>query len=107
MDESVIKEAVNRLVEKFKPYKVILFGSQAEGRADARSDVDFLVLCDVNKNRRELALEMDRSLYGLSLPVDIVILTPDEFEIDRTIPGTIARPASLHGKVLYDSALTP
>jgi len=103
MDENVIKEAVNRLVEKFNPYKVILFGSQAEGRADPRSDVDFLVICDIAKKRRELALEMDRALSGLSIPVDIVILTPEEFEIDCIIPGTIARPAFLHGKVLYNS----
>jgi len=32
------------------------------------------------------------------------VLTPEEYERDRKIPGTVARPASLEGKVLYDSA---
>jgi hypothetical protein len=46
---------------------------------------------------------MDRSLRGLGLARDVVLLTPEEFERDRHIPGTIARPASMEGKVLYES----
>jgi hypothetical protein len=48
-------------------------------------------------------LEMDRALSGLKLARDIVILTPVEFEQDRYIPGTIARPAWLEGKVIYEN----
>ena len=47
---------------------------------------------------------MDRALKGLGIARDIIVLTPEEFELDRDIPGTVARPASLEGKVLYDSA---
>ena len=53
---------------------------------------------------RALAVEMDRVLRGLDLPRDIVVMTPEEFEVDRQIPGTVARPASLQGRVLYDRA---
>ncbi len=45
---------------------------------------------------------MDRALKGLGIARDILVLTPSEFEMDRYIPGTIARPAWLEGKVLYD-----
>ena len=103
INEQLITEAVNRLVKKFQPNKIILFGSQARGNADERSDYDILVICPVSDNRRLLTVEMDRSLYGLGLARDIVILTPEEFERDRHIPGTIARPAALEGKVLYES----
>ena len=103
INEQLIAEAVNRLVNKFNPNKIILFGSQARGNADGRSDYDILVICPVSDNRRSLTVEMDRSLYGLGLARDIVILTPEEFERDRHIPGTIARPAALEGKVLYES----
>lgn len=47
---------------------------------------------------------MDRALNGLGIARDIIVLTPEEFELDRDIPGPIARPAWLEGKVLYDSA---
>jgi hypothetical protein len=51
-----------------------------------------------------LMLEMDRALNGLRLARDVVILTPEEFDRDRYIPGTIARPAWLEGKVVYETS---
>jgi predicted nucleotidyltransferase len=101
--ENVLSEATRRLVEQFHPRKVILFGSQARGTNDDRSDFDFLVICDDVANFRALTLAMDRSLAGLPIARDIVILTTDQYERDRHIPGTIARPASLEGRVLYDA----
>lgn len=102
--ESVLSEATRRLVEQFRPRRVILFGSQARGTSEDRSDVDLLVICDVGDDRWTLTLAMDRSLAGLPIARDIIILTPDEYERDRHIPGTIARPAAKEGRVLYDAA---
>jgi len=101
---SVLQEAVKRLVEGFEPTRIILFGSQARGTADDRSDVDLLVVCHITGRRRDLMVAMDRALGGLGIARDVVILTPEEFERDRHIPGTVARPAWLEGKVLYDRA---
>jgi predicted nucleotidyltransferase len=100
----VLQEAVERLVERFEPTRIILFGSQARGTADERSDVDLLVVCPIPNGRRELMVAMDRALGGLGIARDVVILTPEEFERDRHIPGTVARPAALEGQMLYDSA---
>jgi predicted nucleotidyltransferase len=54
------------LVEQFHPQRVILFGSQARGTADARSDADLLVICPVppgQGSRRGLmvATKLDRT----------------------------------------------
>jgi len=100
----VLGEATRRLVERFRPTRIILFGSQARGTADDRSDVDLLVICPVSGKKRALMVAMDRALKGLGIARDVIVLTPDEFERDREIPGTVARPAWLEGKVLYDSA---
>ena len=100
----ILLKIKERLVDGFHPEKIILFGSQARGTADDRSDVDILVVCPIKGKRRHLMLEMDRALYGLGLARDIMILTPEEFELDRHIPGTIARPAAKEGRVLYESA---
>jgi uncharacterized protein len=104
ISDEILNEVKHRLVDGFHPDKVILFGSQARGTADDRSDMDILVICPVASNRRALTLAMDRALWGLRLARDIVILTPEEYERDRHIPGTIARPASLEGRVLYENA---
>ncbi|MEE9297145.1 MAG: nucleotidyltransferase domain-containing protein [Phycisphaerae bacterium] len=104
VDERTLQEATRRLVDLFRPTRIILFGSQGRGTADARSDVDLLVICPLQGDRAELALAMDRVLRGLRLARDIVVMTPEEFDRDRDIPGTLARPAALEGRVLYDSA---
>ncbi len=103
VDRALLNIVRDRLVEGFHPDKIILFGSQARGDADPRSDVDLLVICPVSGSRRKMMVEMDRSLRGLSLARDIVILTPEEFERDKSIPGTIARPAWKEGITLYES----
>jgi uncharacterized protein len=102
VSEEILKEVTRRLVEGFHPDKIILFGSQARGTADDRSDVDILVICPVSDNRRTLTLSMDRSLKGMRLARDIVILTPEEYELDNDIPGTISRYVHLEGKTLYE-----
>ena len=104
IDDKLLDQTVQRLVGKFQPERVILFGSQARGTADARSDVDVLVVCPVSSSRRKLMTEMDRALAGLGIARDIIVLTPQEYERDRHIPGTVARPASREGKVLYERA---
>jgi uncharacterized protein len=96
--ESVLSEATRRLVEGFHPRRVILFGSQARGTGD------LLVICDVGDNRRALMVAMDRCLWDLPIARDIIVLTQEEFERDRHIPGTIARPASKEGRILYDAS---
>lgn len=98
----ILWEITERLLREFHPHQIILFGSQARGTADSRSDVDILVVCPVEKNRRTLMVAMDRALKGLGIARDIVILSPEEFERDRHIPGTIARPVFLEGKILYE-----
>lgn len=100
--EAQIRQAVEALVDRFRPHRVILFGSHARGTADARSDVDLLVVCPVYESRRALQVAMDRALRGCGFARDIIVLTREEYERDRHIPGTVARPAWLEGRVLYE-----
>ena len=103
VSKKILNEAKERLVKNFHPQRIILFGSQARKTADKHSDVDLLVICNFQGNRRALLVAMDRSLKGLPMARDIMVLTPEEFERDRHIPGTVARPAWREGKVLYAS----
>lgn len=93
---------VNRLVKKFDPDKIILFGSQARSDSNPQSDVDLLILTNRNSNRRKLTIDMDKVLKGLNYSRDIIILSLDEFERDKLIAGTIARYAYLEGQILYE-----
>lgn len=103
ISDETLNEIRQRLVDGFHPDKIILFGSQARGTADDRSDVDILVVCEVSDGRRSLTLAMDRALWGLKLAREIVVLSPAEFERDRLIPGTVSRYADKEGRVFYGS----
>ena len=99
---AILNSVRDRLVAGFHPERIILFGSQARQEADARSDLDLLVVCPFDGSRRALMLQMDRSLKGLGIARDILLLRPEEFERDKAIPGTVGRPASQEGIVLYE-----
>ena len=96
-----IDRIVQRLVRRFHPEKVILFGSWARGDAGANSDVDLLVVMPVNGSRRRKVVEMLAALNDIPLPVDVVLATPQEFVDHADIVGTIVYPAVREGKVLY------
>lgn len=102
IDAKMVREAVKRLAEGFHPQRIILFGSYARGTADERSDVDLLVIGPYKKERKKLMVEMDRVLWGLKMARDIVVMTPKEFDVEKEIPGTIARYAWKEGKSLYE-----
>ena len=104
ISQAILNEAIQRLIEGFHPVKVILFGSQARGAAVERSDIDLIVLCEGFADRWQLAMEMNRLLWGLKLPCDILVFTPQEYEQEQQYSGTVARYAAREGKVLYDRA---
>jgi predicted nucleotidyltransferase len=95
---------VRRIVGRFHPERVILFGSHARGTASSDSDVDLLVVMPVSGSKREKQIEIRLALRSFRVPKDIVVTTPEEFVWRKEIPGTIERPAAREGKVLYARA---
>ncbi len=99
-----IQRMVKRIVAQFDPEQIILFGSHARGDAGPDSDVDLLVVVPVKGSKREKAIEIGVALHGIRVPKDIVVTTPEEFSWRRNVAGTIERPATLEGLVLYARA---
>jgi predicted nucleotidyltransferase len=93
--------AVERLVTAARPSRIILFGSHARGDADDRSDVDLLVIEPTVSDRYEEMIRLNRVLKGLSMPVDLLVVSEQEFEHRSTTPGTVEHAASREGRVLY------
>jgi len=100
--EAIIKMMADRIAKRFRPERIILFGSYARGTAGPGSDADFLVVMPVNGSRRKLAVDILMEVSGLGLPKDVVVVTPDEVERDRDEVGTIIKPALREGRVLYE-----
>lgn len=102
--QDAIAEMVRRIVSQFNPDKIILFGSHARGEAGPDSDVDLLVVMPPHGSKRERAIEMYGLLAGMGVPKDVIVVTPEEFELYRDAPGTVIRTARQEGKVLYERA---
>lgn len=102
--ESALQEAVDRIATRFHPDKIILFGSAARGQGGPDSDADLLVVMPVEGSKRQQAVQIDLALEGIPIPIDLVVITPDEVEKYRDAMGTIIHEAVREGKVLYERA---
>lgn len=102
--EEWLPAVVERVVERFDPLKVVLFGSLARGEANYDSDVDLLVVFDrvELENKRELAVDISRALAGIPVPVDVIVTDVDEIDRQGHIVGTVLRPALREGRVVYE-----
>jgi uncharacterized protein len=96
-----IDRMVKRIVTRFRPERVILFGSQARGDAGPDSDVDLLVVLDFEGRALDKAVEIQHALRDILIPVDIIVTTPERFAWRKDVVGTIEWPAAREGKVLY------
>ena len=71
------------IVEKFRPEKIILFGSQACGQPDEHSDVDLLVVRRDIRSEKESNVEIRRALWSVrAVPLSFTLLsrTPEELQ---------------------------
>ena len=102
--ESALREVVARIATRFDPDKIILFGSAARGQGGPASDADLLIVMAVDGSKRQQAVQIDLALEGIPIPIDLIVVTPDEVEKYRETPGTIIREAVQEGKVLYERA---
>lgn len=98
-----LSEAIKRIVDKFHPVKIILFGSYARGEANSDSDVDLLVVLNRVEHKRKAAVEVLRVLNGLPISKDVIVTTPQEILERGKVVGDILRPALREGKVIYEA----
>lgn len=93
---------VDRIVKGFRPMQIILFGSYARGEANAKSDIDLLIVFANLSNKRDMTLAIRRVLSDLPVAKDIVVTTLAEIEDYGDLVGRVLRPALREGKVLYE-----
>ncbi len=79
--EKFRREALPKLMEEFKPAKVILFGSRAKGNAQQGSDIDLIVISPSFKNIPFIK-RMPLVLKKVTFPshVDYICYTREEYE---------------------------
>ena len=85
-----VPEVVRVLVERFRPARVVLFGSVARGDDGRDSDIDLLVvLPELQVRHHDAAVAMLRALRAVPVPVDIVVTDLAELQQRVTTPGSV------------------
>lgn len=99
----LISAMTDRIVKKFSPYKVIVFGSWARGDANNDSDIDLLVVmdCDRNDYLNQMAA-IRKELRDFKVSKDIIVANPDTIAKYGKMPGYIYQSALREGRVLYE-----
>ena len=102
--DELLEKVVEPIVDALAPEQVILFGSYAEGRATADSDLDLLVVTEQPLSRKEW-LERTQGLFrDMPLPIQVITISQQEFEETRDVIGGIAYPAAKYGRVIYEKS---
>ena len=102
MDKSSVLDAIKFMEERLKDSgitvsKIILFGSQARGDATRESDVDVAIISEDFHGkdifeRAELTKEAEiTTVRKFMIPLDVVTLTPVEFESEVSIISAYIR----------------
>jgi predicted nucleotidyltransferase len=72
----LVERALERLIRAFAPERVILFGSYAKDAVQDNSDVDLLVIAEIDGNPHHV-MRRARQLTADCFPrVDVVLATP-------------------------------
>jgi predicted nucleotidyltransferase len=97
-----IQQVCGRIVERYHPEKIILFGSHAWGQPAPESDLDLLVVMNFAGSPVRQAITISREL-GLVTPMDLLIRTPEQFRHRLEIGDSFMREIVTRGKVMYEA----
>lgn len=96
-----IDDVVQRLIERYDPERIILFGSHATGRPQEGSDVDLLIVKETDRRPIDRRVEVERLLCDRSFPLDLLVYTPRELRDLYALGSPFIEEVIESGKVLY------
>lgn len=103
VDIANIRELTERIVQKYHPQQVILFGSHAYGVPTADSDVDLLVILSCEDKNSRKAVEILNAVNP-QFPVDLLVRSPEQVRQRLAWDDFFLQEIMRKGKVLYEAA---
>src|SRR5215212_11901156 len=98
---AVIRRYARRIGDRFRPDKIILFGSHAYGTPHADSDVDLLVIMPA-RNQIDQAIRI-RWECPAPFPMDLIVRTPHNLGWRLEEGESFHTEVVTKGKVLYET----
>lgn len=101
MDKKLISSITNKIVEHFRPERIILFGSVAKGTGTKDSDIDLLIIMNSRQRPARRSMEISKVCRPKFVSMDILVRTPDEIKKRLAIGDYFIKEILEKGKVLY------
>jgi predicted nucleotidyltransferase len=98
---AAIRRYARQVAERFRPNKIILFGSYAYGTPHEDSDVDLMVVMPA-ANHVSQAVRIRLALPA-PFPMDLLVRTPDDLRQALKEEDWFVRDVVEKGKVLYEA----
>ena len=101
-----VKVLVQKIVDNYKPEKVILFGSLARGNFKKDSDIDLLIIKNSDKKRPFRIKDVFAAIRGIERrhSLDAIVYTPEELEKRLFLGDYFINRILAEGKVVYGRA---
>ena len=96
-----VQVIAQRIADAIHPESIILFGSQGTGQAGPESDVDLLLIYNGPLSKRDVKLAVRRLFPRPEFSLDLFVLTPEEYERQRSVPSTLGHIVSREGVVCH------
>ena len=100
-DTEKLKQVTKKIISRYSPEKIILFGSRAWGRPKPDSDFDLFVIKRTVLPRRLRQINVRTKIFPPGLPLDILVYTPKEVKDRLAIGDFFIRDIIKKGKTLF------
>jgi predicted nucleotidyltransferase len=99
---SDIEQLSRKIAANLDVEKIILFGSHANGTATKDSDIDLLIVADMDIPPLERYGTVRKAIGDFPAGFDIIVETPKEYKKWRTVVNHIVYFAEKYGKTIYE-----
>ncbi len=100
----ILEAVVRQIVAVADPERIILFGSAARQQMRPNSDLDLLVIKGGAYDYHRVISDIYAALAAIDLPVEVVLVTPEQVQRYRNSFCLVIYPALAEGKVIYEQA---
>jgi predicted nucleotidyltransferase len=112
MDLNTLLENLIALLKPCDPYKIILFGSYAQGRSGKDSDIDLMIILDNNNVAKTYQERLNKKIFirnlvleiNRKIPLDILVYSKEELSLIKKHGNYFIDEIERTGKIIYEKA---
>ena len=100
--QSQIAQLIKEIADGYKPEKIYLFGSYANGVPNFDSDIDLFIVKDADERWIDRRIAARKSIKNYIAPMDIIVYTFKEVDAAMNQVVNIGKIAVNTGKLLFE-----